>query len=95
MFDLDSAMVLHLEAGSCPSGTNSDDIDDIAFSCYQSRHYTSDHEEFDFCCPGCGAEFLYMSRVLQHAESDACAVGLGKRTALGKFLHYLYQRIDG
>lgn len=94
MFDRDSAMILHLEAGSCPSGTNSDDVDEIAFRCYQSQRYTSDHPEFDFCCPGCGAEFLYMSGVLQHAESNACAVGLGKRTVLGKFLYFLCQQID-
>lgn len=95
MFDRSSAMILHLEAGSCPSGTNSDDVDDIAFTCYQSQQYTSNHQGFDFCCPSYGADFLYMSGVLQHAESNACAVSLGKRTAWGKFLHFLSQQSDG
>jgi hypothetical protein len=86
-------MVLHLEAGSCVSDIVADDVDDIARDCYQSRHYTSDDPVYDFCCPGCECPFSYMSGVLQHAESDACDVNLGKNTALGKFLHYLRQRI--
>ena len=65
-------MVLHLEAGTCPSGCDTDRVDEVAFACYQSRHYVADEDsDFDYCCRICDAEFHYMSGLLQHAESDA------------------------
>ncbi|KXJ84774.1 hypothetical protein Micbo1qcDRAFT_129118 [Microdochium bolleyi] len=89
-FVLNSAMVLHLEAGTCPSGTNSASVDDIAFRCSQAYHYTTeDGSDFDYTCPSCPAEFSYISGLLQHAESDACAASLGQRQPLGRFLHFL------
>ncbi|KAK1456214.1 hypothetical protein CTAM01_17223 [Colletotrichum tamarilloi] len=92
-FDRHSAMVLHLEAGSCPSGVNSEDVDDIAKECTQSQHYISTDANFDYCCPQCQVPFTWMSGVLQHAESDACDIGLGRHSQLGKFLHFLRRRI--
>ncbi|KAH8686745.1 hypothetical protein BGZ61DRAFT_453566 [Ilyonectria robusta] len=93
-FISDSAMVLHLETGGCASGTNRSDVCDIAFDCYQSGHYTCDDDrDFDFSCPTCDVPFLFMSALLQHAESEACDETLEWYTALGKFLHFLRQRI--
>lgn len=87
-------MVLHLEAGGCASGTDRSDVYDIAFDCYQSGHYTcDDNPDFDFSCPTCDVPFLFMSALLQHAESEACDENLEWYTALGKFLHFLRQQI--
>ncbi|KAK2061321.1 hypothetical protein LY76DRAFT_624641 [Colletotrichum caudatum] len=93
-FDRDSAMMLHLEAGSCSSGVTAEEVDDIANECYQSRHYISDDPDYDFCCPTCQVPFLWMSGALQHAESDACSEGLAKDASLGKFLHFLRRQIS-
>ncbi|KAI1419236.1 hypothetical protein F5Y12DRAFT_283356 [Xylaria sp. FL1777] len=62
-FDRDSAMVLHLEAGSCSSGIDADAVDNIAFACYQSRHYTFDDRNFDFKCPGYELSFSFKWRL--------------------------------
>lgn len=87
-------MVLHLEAGTCPSGHDSNRVDEVAFDCYQSRHYVADEDsDFEYRCRGCDAEFYYISGLLQHAESDACGAGLHPSQPLGKFLHYLRSRI--
>lgn len=94
-FISDSAMVLHLEAGSCESGVNEDFVDEVAFACYQSDRYTSNDPDFDFRCPTCDTLFLFMSGLLQHTESDTCDEHLGRNTALGKFLHYLRLRLRG
>lgn len=94
MFISQSAMVLHLEAGTCESGTNWEWIDEIAFDCYQSEWYTCENNpEFDFECPTCNTPFRYMSGLLQHAESKACSENLAKSTPLGKFLRYLRVRL--
>lgn len=86
-------MVLHLEAGTCASGVTVDDVTDIAFDCYQSKRYTSDHPNFNFKCPTCGTAFSFMSALLQHAESDYCDENLAdEMRPLGKFLHYLQLR---
>lgn len=87
-------MVLHLEAGSCSSGTTAGVVDQLAHQCYQSDSYVSDEEEYDFRCPECETVFLWMSGLLQHAESNACEVGLGKKSPLGKFLNFLRLRVQ-
>ena len=86
-------MVLHLEAGSCSSGTTAKDIDNYASKCYQSSHYTSHDQEYEHRCPDCETLFKWVSGVLQHAEGGACEVSLSKGTPLGKFLHFLRQTI--
>ena len=87
-------MVLHLEGGSCASGTTSDDVDELAHECKHSYHYVSDDQNYDFECPDCRSEFSWMSGLLQHAESDACDEGFGKGTPLGGFVHFLRRRIS-
>ena len=90
MFICQSAMVLHLEAGTCDSGADSEWIDEVAFDCYQSNWYTcEDNPEYDFECYTCNTPFRHMGGLLQHAESMACSGNLAKGTPLGKFLHYL------
>jgi hypothetical protein len=44
MFVSLSAMLLHLESGSCESRVNDKYIADLAFECYQSGHFTSSNE---------------------------------------------------
>lgn len=87
-------MMLHLEAGSCSSGTNAGFVDDLAHECYQSSRYISNDAEYDFSCPDCETLFLWMSGLLQHAESNACKVSLGKNSPLGKFLHFVRLRVQ-
>lgn len=86
-------MVLHLEAGSCSSGINADSVDELAHECYQSDRYISNDWEYDFNCPDCETSFLWMSGLLQHAESNACRVSLNKNSPLGKFLHFIRLRV--
>ncbi|CAG9951336.1 unnamed protein product [Clonostachys rosea f. rosea IK726] len=93
-FDKESAMVLHLEAGTCSSGTTADIVDDLAHQCYQSGHYLSNDGEYDFSCPDCETLFVWMSGLLQHAESNACEVSLSKDSPLGKFMHFLRLRVQ-
>jgi hypothetical protein len=94
MFVSDSAMVLHLEAGTCESGADSDRVTEIAFDCHQSEKYAcEDNSEFDFECPTCNTPFTWMSGLLQHVESDHCDERLAKRKPLGKFLQFLRSQI--
>jgi hypothetical protein len=93
MFITNSAVVLHLEVGSCESGADEDFVTEVAFECYQSSHYTSDNPSFRFQCPTCDTPFSSIGALLQHAESDTCDEHLGKNKALGKFLHYLDKRM--
>jgi len=80
-------MVLHLEAGTCESGADSDRVTEIAFDCYQSGKYTcDDNSEFDFECPTCNTPFTWMSGLLQHVESDSCDEQLAKRGPSGASL---------
>ena len=95
MFVSQSAMVLHLEAGSCESGADCEWIVEVALECYQSQWYTrEDNPDFDFECPTCDTPFRYMSALLQHSESGACDGNSARNTPLGKFLHYLRVRLE-
>ena len=93
MFPTESAMVLHLEAGTCGSGVNLDEITDLAFECRQSRYYSSGHSDFDFECPTCETSFVYMSGLLQHAESRFCDEELTWGSPLAIFLRFVRSRI--
>ncbi|KAH7144034.1 hypothetical protein EDB81DRAFT_843147 [Dactylonectria macrodidyma] len=93
-FISDSAMVLHLETGFCPSGTDLGHINDIAFQRFQSKHYVCDvNSAYDCSCPTCRDEFWHISGLLQHAESEACGQTTEWNTPLGKFLHFLDIRV--
>ena len=85
-------MVLHLEADTCDSGWDCEDVREIAFECHLSYAYTNDDDyDYDYKCPNCDMDFTYISGLLQHAESDACDADV-KTGALGKFLRFLRSR---
>jgi hypothetical protein len=85
-----SAMVLHLEAGTCESGADYDRVNDIAMACYQAKKYTCyDDPRFNFQCPTCCTPFRFMSALLQHVESENCSEVLSQPRPLAKFLHLL------
>ncbi|PHH53361.1 Zinc finger protein 132 [Ceratocystis fimbriata CBS 114723] len=72
MFRSESAMVLHLEAGTCASQTDLSEVTELAHECRQSQYYVSYRPGFDFECPTCDTPFVYMSGLLQHVERDSC-----------------------
>ncbi len=92
MFPSSSAMVLHLETGACASNVDCDWVDSVAFECYAAMYYTSDQGGFDFMCPTCQVPFVYMSSVLQHAESNRCEECMTRGSPLWRFLRYLRSR---
>ena len=98
-FANESAVLLHLEAGTCESGADYDYITGIAFACHQAHMYTCDDDGsddddsgFKFMCPTCETRFDSMSAVLQHVESDCCDETLAYWRPLAKFLRYLRSR---
>jgi len=94
MFISNSAMVLHLEAGTCPSGVDRNTVDDIGIACSYYENYVSDNPNFDFQCPNCEAKFVLMSALLQHAESvDGCDAELETYGTLLRFLNYLEMHV--
>ncbi|KAL2810864.1 hypothetical protein BDW59DRAFT_66056 [Aspergillus cavernicola] len=92
-FPTNSAMMLHLEAGTCHSGVDLDELNQLAFNCHQAQSYKSNNPDFDFECPSCQTPFLFMSGLLQHAESDCCEEELGSGDPLGIFLEFARSRI--
>ncbi|KAK5241434.1 hypothetical protein LTR40_009953, partial [Exophiala xenobiotica] len=51
-----SAMMLHLEAGTCQSGVRCNDIDEWTFDYWDPKfvNYTNDWSDYNkFRCPGC------------------------------------------
>lgn len=86
-------MLLHLETGHCNSGVDDETVSSLAWRCYQSKHYTSYDDEYDFKCPTCDTPFAAMSRLIQHAESDACDEELEGQSPLGRFLRFLRTQV--
>lgn len=87
-------MVLHLEAGTCESGTDADRVIDIALDFHQWRKYIyDDNDVAAFQCPTCDMLFTLMSGLLQHVESDCCDESLAKGNILARFLLFLRSRI--
>jgi hypothetical protein len=86
-------MLLHLESGQCECETDSDEIEQLAFECYQSRHYASDDNDYPFQCPTCASQFSHMSALFQHVESDYCDEAVLPGRPLNKFLRFLESRI--
>ncbi|PYH40069.1 putative C2H2 finger domain protein [Aspergillus saccharolyticus JOP 1030-1] len=93
-FPTNSAMMLHLEAGTCDSGVDVDMINQLAFECYEALQYKSSNANFNFECPTCQTPFAYMSGILQHAESDICEVGLDSISPLRIFLEFARSSIE-
>ncbi|KAL2168253.1 hypothetical protein VTG60DRAFT_221 [Thermothelomyces hinnuleus] len=90
MFVSKSAMVLHLEAGTCESGADSDRVTEMTSERFLSRRYIcDDNPDFPFKCPTCDTPFARISGLLQHVESDSCCEQLTGGTPLWSFLYYL------
>ncbi|CAP79196.1 Pc06g02030 [Penicillium rubens Wisconsin 54-1255] len=88
-FSRDSAVLLHLEAGTCVSGVDIEDVTQLAFDCVQAEDYTSYDPDFDFKCPHCQTSFAFISGLLQHAESGCCDKLMERDSSLGKFLRFV------
>ena len=81
MFNSYSAMVLHLEAGTCRSGASLQTVKHAAN--YRMSFLYGKYE-----CPDCNVECKHMSGLLQHAESDH-SQGLDKFGNFRKFRYHL------
>lgn len=95
VFSSFSAMLIHLEAGNCPSGTDKEMIDDLAFQLYQSKKYTNDRDDYyPYHCPGCYTNVRTVSGLFQHAESvPGCQRWLKSSNCLGKLDWFIYCRV--
>jgi hypothetical protein len=70
-------MYIHLEAGTCSSGSNLHYITELAYECWARRHYTTGRcEGYHFECRRCEKEFTTVSGMFQHVESDSCSASL-------------------
>ncbi|KAH7353600.1 hypothetical protein B0T11DRAFT_287088 [Plectosphaerella cucumerina] len=72
-----SALVLHFERNTCPGDMSMDWVDRTARECAE---FLGNHvmlsprgSGFPYKCPTCGCGAKYMSALLQHVESEACA----------------------
>ncbi|EEU36720.1 uncharacterized protein NECHADRAFT_51843 [Fusarium vanettenii 77-13-4] len=92
-FATNSAMVLHLEAGTCPSEADCQVVDDLATDCRQYPSYRCDDPKYDYECPSCETPFRYMSGLLQHIENGPCDESLDWHRPLAIFLRYIRTRI--
>lgn len=92
-------MMLHLEAGTCVSDVDLDEINQLAFECYQAQNYESNNLDFDFECPTCQTPFSFMSGLLQHAESNYCDEVLEEEVRLAYLFilsgHASFERCTG
>ncbi|CAG1969898.1 unnamed protein product [Fusarium graminearum] len=72
MFISNSAMMLHLEHGTCESGANLRVIQNVVADWYEEYGPAGHDHEDDFRCENCGSCFNRLSALLQHAESETC-----------------------
>ncbi|KAG8674272.1 hypothetical protein FPOAC1_000236 [Fusarium poae] len=72
MFISNSAMMLHLEHGTCESGANLRVIKNVVADWYEEYGPAGHDHEDDFRCENCGSYFNSLSALLQHAESETC-----------------------
>ncbi|RWQ94964.1 hypothetical protein C8Q69DRAFT_468409 [Paecilomyces variotii] len=96
VFKTFSGMLIHLESGSCISGTIEGEIDDLARACYQSRKYRRDLENggWLYMCPGCERGFSKLSSLFQHAESiQSCSSYTTGNGCLAKLRYFISWRI--
>lgn len=80
-------MMLHLEAGTCVSSVDLEEINWLASECYQAQNHKSDNSEFDYECPTCQTLFTFISGLLQHAV--VTATDRWKEKALSAFFFAL------
>lgn len=74
MFISRSAMVLHLEQGTCASGADRHLVSGTRAACLATylMEYRAFDAEYPFKCAFCDEIFRFMSGVLQHIETDRC-----------------------
>lgn len=89
-FDSFSAILIHLESGTCPSQVDLEDIDELAHRCYQARHYTNPYGTSKYRCPNCSRDFRFPSALFQHAETTPmCQEQLESGYYLEKLEHWI------
>ncbi|KAI1061107.1 hypothetical protein LB506_011763 [Fusarium annulatum] len=73
MFISRSAMVLHLEANTCESGSDEHSIRQCVWDYYEIYgRWNHDHDDDLDCGSSCGTYFNKLSALLQHVESESC-----------------------
>lgn len=90
-----SAMLIHLEAGNCPGGTDLVEVNTLAEICYQARKYlTSIKDACPFFCLRCRREYRLLSGLFQHVETTpACNELAGKGGCLGKLERFIAKTV--
>lgn len=94
MFVTESAMLLHLEIGTCTSGADRYSVLDAGRQCYRAFYYVSVTRGYPFQCPTCETPFSLMSGLVQHVESDHCDECLDEDRPLRVFLNQLRLRLS-
>lgn len=90
MFISQSAMVLHLEANTCESGSDEHSIRQYVWDYYEIYgRWNHDHDD-DLDCGSCGTYFDKLSALLQHVESESCDASISDYHSL---FGYVEQRI--
>jgi hypothetical protein len=86
MFISYSAMMLHLEANTCESGSDEHDIRQLVWDYYEIyRPWNRDHDD-DLDCDSCGAYFNKLSALLQHVESESCCEDISNYSGLFEYI---------
>jgi hypothetical protein len=83
-----SSMISHLESGSCRSGWDRDDLDDVAARCNQWKQFMNIDKrsqilnDYSVCnayfCPGCYKPMGMLSGLLSHVEKQSCGQRLNR-----------------
>jgi len=71
-------MLIHLESDGCDSDISFDDLDQVAFECYQSKKYSTDcGDEPPYFYPGRQAEIATLAGLFQeYTVSPGCLAKL-------------------
>ena len=86
-------MLIHLESGVCESGANRDQLDSLAYSCYESEYYSNGWCFYHkYKCPDCQKTFRYLSGLFQHVESNACDQQL-LGTSIGELKDFISRNV--
>ncbi|EME39222.1 hypothetical protein DOTSEDRAFT_159406 [Dothistroma septosporum NZE10] len=102
-------VLIHLEAGTCSSGTNLRSLNRLAAMCYQWKKYVAKEfrqqllerdvayrvwGEGPFKCPRCGEEFPLLSSLAMHVWSPTPQCGQGMNGgAMGKLKRWLGKKL--
>ncbi|KAJ7589489.1 hypothetical protein C8J56DRAFT_34201 [Mycena floridula] len=86
-----SAMILHLETGTCCSQITRQDINRLVSQC-DDEGRLGEHEMFGaaYSCPACGGRFNSLGGLAQHSETSSCRV---KQTGLEDDLDEVLGRV--